>query len=260
MPRLVFGRYLSRDSWVHGLDPRTKVLGLLTLIVAVFFLNRWWEYALMLATLGGTATLARLSARELLQGVRTVSVLIVISFFLQLVFTPGETLLRWGPLRFSRQGLFWGLTLAGRLALLATLSSVLGLTTHAAALSEAIRSLLLPLQRLEVPVQRLALVLALGLRFVPTVLDQGEQILKAQRARGIDFAQGSLFKRARRLFALFIPLLRACLRRAEELALAMDARGYRLDAPRSCWRPLRFRRGDVAALILVALVLASVLR
>lgn len=259
MPRLAFGRYQPHDSWVHGLDPRAKILALLTLVVAVFLLDRWWEYVLMFSTLWGGAALSRLRARELFQGVYAVSVLIAISFFLQLVFTPGEALFRWGIVSFSRPGLYSGLTLAGRLALLSTFSMLLGMTTNSAALAEAIRLLLLPLQRVGLPVRRVALVLALGLRFVPVVLDQGEQILKAQRARGINFAQGSVFRRARRLFALFIPLLRACIRRAEALALAMDARGYRLGAPRSCWRPLRLRAPDVGALAWAALVLALVL-
>lgn len=250
MARIAIGRFIPGHSWVHRLDPRAKLLSVSLLMTAVFFLNAWYEVVLLAGLIAAATALSGLRWRELHQALLSVSVLMSVSFFLQLGFTPGEVLLQWGPVTFTRQGLFQGMTFAGRLALLACLSALLGFTTHSGALTEGIERLVRPLSRLGIRPQSLGLVLGLGLRFVPLILEQGQQLLKAQRARGIDFAEGSLLRRAHRLLSVFIPLLEACLLRAHQLALAMDARGYRLGAARSCWRPLRFSHNEWLALAL----------
>lgn len=250
---------MARDSLVHRLDPRTKVVCVTLLMASVFLLNHWSAYLVLSSVVVLAAVLAKLRWQELSQGVVAVSVLMFISFMLQLVFTPGEVLLQVGPLFFTREGLFAGLTLSGRLAFLATLSALMGFTTTATALADCIYLLLKPLQRLKIPSRRVSLVLGVCMRFVPTILDQGEQILKAQQARGIDFSEGPLLKRAKRLLAVFLPLLSACLQRADELALAMDARGYRMDAPRTQWQTMRLDLRDWGALGLISLVFVTIL-
>jgi len=259
MPRPVFGRYIPRESVIHRLDPRFKLACAAALMAAVFLLDGWPDYALLAAAVVLATRMARLRWGELSQGLAAVSLLMAIGFFLQLAFTPGEVLARLGPVTLSRPGLYAGLALAGRLAFLATLSALLGFTTPSASLADGLDALLRPLQRLGVPTRRVTLVIGVGMRFVPTILEQGEGIVKAQKARGIDFSQGSLLKRAKRLLAVFIPLLRACLRRADDLAQAMDARGYRLDGPRSRWQPLRAERRDWIGALACGGVVALVL-
>lgn len=259
MPRPVFGRYLPRPSPIHALDPRAKVIAVVALMVSVFFLDRPLDYLVLTAFIALVVALARLRWRELSQGLYAVVLLMSISFLLQLAFTPGEPLAAWGPLTLTREGLRAGLALAVRLAYLATLSALLGFTTSSAALAEGLASLMRPLSALGLPTRRVALVIGVALRFVPTILEQGEQIVRAQRARGIDFSEGNPIRRAKRLLAVLIPLMAACLRRAEELAVAMDARGYELDAPRSRMNPLRLRWQDglgVALAVGLALFLA----
>ncbi len=260
MVRVAFGRYIARKSYLHTLDPRVKVISISMLMASVFFLNHWAEYLIMTAMLLLLMLLGRLSWRELSLSVFSVAVLMSVSFFLQLAFTPGEVLVQFGPVTLTRAGLYLGLTLAGRLAFLAMLSAVLGFTTRSAELSEGIHTLMRPLQRFGVPVRKMALVFSVGLRFVPIVLEQGKQIMRAQQARGIDFKTGSLVQRVKRLLAVFMPLLSACLRRADDLTLAMDARGYQLDVPRSYWHPLKLHWADglagVVVLVLFLIFLA----
>lgn len=221
-----------------------KLIGVVLLMTSVFFLNHWAEYLMMIGVVFAGMLLARLTWRELSQSIFSVAVLMFVSFFLQVLFTPGEVLVAFGPITLTRPGLFLGLTLAGRLAFLATLSALLGHTTMSSSLSEGIHAILKPFQALKLPVRKMALVFGAGLRFVPIVLEQGRHIMKAQQARGIDFKSGSLIQRAKRLLAVFMPLLSACLRRADELALAMDARSYHLDTPRSFWRTLSMKKLD----------------
>ncbi|HEY5596916.1 MAG TPA: energy-coupling factor transporter transmembrane component T [Candidatus Bipolaricaulota bacterium] len=259
MAHVAFGRFIPGRSWVHRLDPRAKLIAASLLMAAVFFLSRWFEVVLLCGLIALATALSGLRWRELHHALLSVSVLMCVSFFLQLWFTPGEVLLQWGPVTFTRPGLFQGMTFAGRLALLACLSALLGFTTHSSALTQGIERLVQPLSRVGLRTRSVGLALGLGLRFVPLILEQGQQILKAQRARGIDFSQGSLLQRAHRLLSVFIPLFEACLLRAHQLALAMDARGYQLGVVRSCWQPLRFGRNEwlvlAAALALTVLIL-----
>jgi len=254
MVRVAFGRYIPRASLLHSLDPRVKVIGLSLLMASVFILNHGIEYLVMGSVIVMLTLLGRLSWHEMSLSVFSVAVLMSVSFFLQLAFTPGEVLVEFGPVTLTRPGLFLGLTLAGRLAFLAMLSALLGFTTRSSELSEGIHTLLRPLERFHLPVKKMALVFSVGLRFVPIVLEQGKQIMKAQQARGIDFRAGNLVQRAKRLLTVFMPLLSACLRRADHLTLAMDARGYQLDAARSFWRPLQLRRADWTAGVLILMV------
>jgi energy-coupling factor transport system permease protein len=229
---------------VHQLDPRSKLIGLGILGVGVFFLNHWYEYALWTMLALGLAWLAKLSWSEWSQGFFAVSLLMAVTFFLQLIFTPGEVLVQLGPLAITRQGFTSGVNLVGRLVFLATFSALLAFTTPSMKLSDGIYALFGTLKKRSIRLAQFALVVGLSARFVPLLFAQGEQILKAQRARGIDFSVGTITQRAKRIITLFIPLFYSSLERAHRLSLAMEARGYRLGSSRSQWKTLRFSVDD----------------
>lgn len=222
----------AQTTWVAGLNPRTRLLMVTALMAAVPFLHKGWQFlGLALATLG-LGLLARVRFRTILRGPGALTVLILMTFLLQLLLAPGEPLAEWGPFRISDTGLQIGSLLAGRLILLATLAALLGALVSPLELAGALEGFLKPLSRLGLPVRRLALVIGIALRFIPELQREAGRIAKAQAARGAPIS-GPLHRRLRRLLAVLIPLLLGALHRAERLAEALEARCYSEDHPRS---------------------------
>ena len=217
------------------------------LMVVVLFLREWWQFLVMASVLLGLALLARLRLRSILRGIGALAMLIVLSFLLQAFLAPGEPLVRWGPFKISDLGLRVGSILVGRLLLLAILSALLGALTSPLELAAALEGLLRPLARLGLPIQRLALVIGVALRFIPELQREAGRIARAQAARGAPIS-GPLFQRLRRLLAILIPLLLNALWRAERLAEALEARCYSEDRPRSNLKPARLSPADLLAL------------
>lgn len=244
---MIAGGSIHRASWVAALDPRTRLSAIAFLMVAVPFLRREWQFLGLAATILVVTLLARVRLRVILRGIGALAVLIALSFILQLFLAPGESLARWGPFDISSTGLRIGAILAGRLILLAALSALLGALISPLELAGALERLLGPLARLGLPVRRLALIIGIALRFVPQLQQEARAIFKAQRARGIS-PSGSLWRRAKRLPAILIPLLLNSLRRAERLAEALEARCYSEERPRSSLRSSRLTKVDLLAL------------
>lgn len=245
-----FGRYLPRSSFIHALDPRTKIIATLLLMICVFFLDTPWDYLGLLVLLITITVLAKIEFKHVLQGIYAVFLLAFLSFALQLLFAPGEPIFQFGPLKLTKEGLELAFTLSARLFFLAALSALLGFTTSAVELADGLEALLKPLERLKIPVRGISLTLGIAMRFIPVVLEEAENIFKAQRARGVDFAEGSVFKRAKRIVYILIPLLINSLRRAEDLAQAMEARGYDEKSPRSKLNPLKLALVDYFVLFI----------
>ncbi len=255
MRNLILGQYVYRRSYVHSLDPRTKLLGAMVVMVGLMFVRNPLGLIFFALFWGIVVRASRLPARLAAQNVRTFAWLLALTFVAQVVFSEGRIL--WTVpvlgLRITQQGLEQGAVYSFRLALLVGFAALLTLTTSPIDLADALERLLRPLERVRVPVRDLVMMISLSLRFIPTLLEEAERIRTAQLSRGARFT-GSLRARINGLVPLIVPLFISAFRRAEELALAMDARCYTGGSQRTTYRELRFGRRDAwsaCALLLV---------
>jgi len=255
---ITMGQYLPGRSAVHRLDPRTKILVTLAFLVLVLAGRGWTAIAACATFTALGLAWARLPPGPLWRGFRPILALVLLTALTGVLLTPGVSLWRLGPLSVSREGLNQGLAAGARLALLVVQSTVLTITTAPLDLSAAAERLLRPFQRLGVPVQELALMSSIALRFLPTLADEADRLAKAQAARGADWA-GTGRQRVRAVLALLVPLLISVLRRADELAMAMESRGYQGGQGRTHWRQSRAGRADLLAATIVAALAACVI-
>lgn len=256
----VFGAYVPASSPVHRLDPRSKLLAAAILIAVALVVRSWYGLGLLALATAAAAALGRLPPGYLLRGLRPVLVFAAFTFAFQVVFTTGGAeLARLGPVRVTADGVAEGLRMTLRLLLVVATVLVVTLTTRADELAEGVERLLAPLRLVGADPYEVAFVTTGALRFVPTLLEQAEKVRRAQMARGVDFETGTLFARVRRLFPLLVPLVISSLRRAEELGLAMEARGYRGGAGRVPRRRSRMGPADLVALAATLLAAALAL-
>ena len=259
LTNITLGQYYPVDSPVHRLDPRTKLLLTIGLIVAIFLAGNFLCYALLLAFILGVCRLARIPVKMLLRGLKPLRVILIVTFLLNLFFTPGETVLvQFWVIRITRESLFQALFFSLRLVFLVAGASLLTLTTSPVALSDAIELLLGPLKKLHFPVHELAMMMTIALRFIPTLLEETDKIMKAQMARGADFESGNLISRAKAMVPLLVPLFVSAFRRAGDLAMAMESRCYHGGEGRTRLRVLKMGRNDLLAFLAVALLIALV--
>ena len=231
MNLLLPGMYVAADSPLHHLDPRVKMGAALGLMALPFAVHTLLGSLLLAALLAATAWLARAPVLPLLRTVRTIFWLALLMFVFYFFTTPGQPLVTWMGISITAEGLAMGATQVYRICLLVIVASLLTYTTSPAQLAHGLEALLGPLEQARFPVRDIALVLTIALRFVPTFFAEIEMISKAQQARGADFYSGGPLRRLRSLVPVFVPIFVSALRRAEDLATAMDARGFR-SAPR----------------------------
>jgi energy-coupling factor transport system permease protein len=254
---MAVAQYYPRPSLIHRLDPRCKVVAVTVMVVGLFLRSSFAA----LAVYGLVAAVALLASGVplgwILRGLRPVLWLLILTFAVQLLFAPGTAFASFGPLHLSWRGLAIAGYLSLRLVVLVVASLLLTLTTPPIALTDALAWLTRPLRRLHVPTEELALMVTIALRFIPTLMQEIDMIMKAQRARGARFDRGGPLRRARALVPVLVPLFILSFRRADELALAMEARCYLPGSPRTRLHPLRAHRRD--AVVLVAVVAMVVL-
>jgi len=252
MKNITIGQYIPGESIVHQLDPRTKILATFLFIALLFLVETFTGYALGALMLFVIVLLSRIPVKFVLRGIRPLMFIIVLTLCLHFFMTEGRVILQIWFLKLTYEGLIRGLMMVSRLILLIIGSSLLTLTTSPILLTDGIESLLKPFREVGVPAHELAMMMTIALRFIPTLVEETEKIMKAQMARGADFESGNIFHRAKSLIPILIPLFVSAFRRADELAVAMEARGYRGGEGRTRFRVLKFTRRDAAALILVA--------
>ena len=252
MKNITIGQYIPGESIVHQLDPRTKILATFLFIALLFLVETFTGYALGALMLFVIVLLSRIPVKFVLRGIRPLMFIIVLTLCLHFFMTEGRVILQIWFLKLTYEGLIRGLMMVSRLILLIIGSSLLTLTTSPILLTDGIESLLKPFRAVGVPAHELAMMMTIALRFIPTLVEETEKIMKAQMARGADFESGNIFHRAKSLIPILIPLFVSAFRRADELAVAMEARGYRGGEGRTRFRVLKFPRRDAAALILVA--------
>ncbi|WP_347297942.1 energy-coupling factor transporter transmembrane protein EcfT [Dolosigranulum savutiense] len=245
MDKLIFGRYVTGDSLIHRLDPRAKLLSTLLFVVIIFLANNWLTYLGLALFVGLGIYLSDIKLSFFINGVKPLIWLILFTVLLQVVFTAGENVLfSWWVIVISKEGLVNGAFIFMRFVLIIFMTTLLTLTTMPMSLTEAIEYLLHPGKKIGVPVHEIALMLSIALRFVPTLMDETEKIMNAQRARGIDFGEGNLYNQMKSIVPMLIPLFVSSINRAEELATAMEARGYKGGQGRTKFRQLTWQRRD----------------
>ena len=256
---ITLGQYFPGDTPAHKLDPRTKIVLVVLYIVALFQAKNLLTYALMAVTFVTCAKISRVGARALLKGLKPVVIIVLFTGFLNLFFTPGETLFALGFLRLTDQGVYNALRMVVRIMLLIMGTFLLTYTTSPIALTDALERLLGPLKKLHVPVHELAMVMSIALRFIPTLIEETDKIMSAQKARGADFESGNLIQKAKALVPVLVPLFVSSFRRADELAVAMECRCYHGGEGRTRLHVLHFASRDYVALVLGCAITAAVI-
>jgi energy-coupling factor transport system permease protein len=257
---ITLGQFYPGDSPLHRLDPRSKLVLTFALIVGVFLADSYPAYALFFAYVLGAARLSGIPLKLMLKGLKAVYFIIALTFVLNAFFGAGQTVLfHWQFLTITREGLRTAVFMALRLMLLVLGTQLLTLTTSPIALTDGLERLMSPLARIGFPAHEMAMMMSIALRFIPTLLEEADKIMKAQTARGADFETGNLMARAKAMIPLLVPLFVSAFRRADELALAMEARCYRGGANRTRLRVLRYTRLDAWAALSMALLLVGVI-
>ncbi|MDA3974231.1 energy-coupling factor transporter transmembrane protein EcfT [Enterococcus thailandicus] len=255
MNKLIFGRYMPGDSFIHRLDPRAKLLASFYFIGIIFLANNWQTYLLLAIFTLFAVSLSKVDMKFFIRGIRPLIWLILFTVALQVLFTSGgEVYWHWGIFNITQFGVLNGLFIFCRFVLIIFMSTLLTLTTPPLELSDAIEYLLRPLKVVRFPVHEISLMLSIALRFVPTLMDETEKIMNAQRARGVDFGEGSLVQKMKAIIPLLIPLFVSSFNRAEDLATAMEARGYQGGEGRTKYRVLHWHNQDTLVMIAFGLL------
>lgn len=258
LKNITIGQYLAGDSVIHNLDPRIKIIITIMMITALFFIDSFSGYALFFLSVLIIIYLSRIPPLRILKGLKPVLFLVVLTLILHIFFTKGgEIIWQWGFISIETAGLYTGLFMVTRILLLIVFTSLLTLTTSPLELTDGIEYLLGPLKKVGVPASELAMMMTIALRFIPTLLEEADKIMKAQMARGADFESGNIVKRARNLIPLLVPLFISAFRRADDLALAMESRCYHGGEGRTRLYELKVRITDFIALAL-AIILSLV--
>ena len=260
---ITLGQYFPGNTVAHRLDPRTKILLVTLYIIALFSAKGLLGYMVMAATLAVCVKISKVGFKSLVRGLKPLVVIIAFTGILNIFFTPAETyLLEWGILRISEKGIQNALFMVVRIMLLVMGTFLMTYTTSPIRLTDGLESLLGPLKRLRVPVHELAMMMAIALRFIPTLIEETDKIMSAQKARGADFESGNIFQKAKALVPILVPLFISAFRRADELATAMECRCYHGGEGRTKLHVLKYQRRDYVALAggVVILALVVVLR
>ncbi|MCL2854698.1 MAG: energy-coupling factor transporter transmembrane protein EcfT [Defluviitaleaceae bacterium] len=258
MLKVTIGQYYPADSSIHRLDARMKLLCTMIFIVVIFFIGNFLGYALAALYLAVVIKVSKVPPKFLLRGLRAILFIIVFTAILNVFFTPGETLVfELGFVRVTQEGLLAAGRMGLRLVMLIIGSSILTLTTTPIQLTDAIEFSLKPLKKIGVPAHEIAMMMTIALRFIPTLMEEMDKIMKAQMARGADFDTGGIVKKARSLVPLLVPLFISAFRRAEELALAMESRCYRGDIGRTRMKQMKMAMRDLGAFVSLAVFTAG---
>ncbi|MBC8588158.1 energy-coupling factor transporter transmembrane component T family protein [Paratissierella segnis] len=246
---ITIGQYFPGDTIIHKLDPRVKIIIIGLFIASLFFINSFYPYILILLFIGIVIKIAKLPIKFILKGLKPLYFIILITLFINIFMTKGEVLFTIGPLTVTKEGISMAVFMALRLVFLITGTSLLTLTTSPIALTDGIEKLLSPFKIIGLPAHELAMMMTIALRFIPTLLEETDKIMKAQMARGADFESGNILNRAKNLVPLLVPLFINAFRRADELATAMEARCYRGGDNRTRLNELKLKNYDIAILL-----------
>lgn len=257
MEKMIFGRYIPGDSFVHKLDPRSKLIFVFAFIVIVFLANNAVTYSLLIVFMLFVIFVSKIKLYFLINGLKPVLFLLIFTFLIHILFNKeGDLLLDLSFIKIHEEGLRQGIFISIRFLVLVFITSILTLTTSPISITDGIEVLLNPLKKLKLPIHELALMMSIALRFIPTLMDETDKIMKAQMARGSDLSAGPIKDRIKAVVPLLVPLFVSAFKRAEDLATAMEVRGYRGGEGRTRFRQLKWDGGDTFCIIVLVLMTA----
>lgn len=254
---ITIGQYYPANSILHRLDPRVKFVGTMLFVISLFILKTWSGYAVATGFLASLIIVSKVPFGFMVKGLKAIMVLMMFTVVFNVLFTPGETILwQWGIIRITTEGIVVAVKMMTRLIYLILGSSLMTLTTTPTQLTSALERLLRPLNKIKVPVHEIAMMMSIALRFIPILLEETDKIMKAQTARGADFESGGLIKRVKSMIPLLVPLFVSAFRRADDLAMAMEARCYHGGQGRTQMKPLVYKRRDIIGYLILVVYLA----
>ncbi len=256
---ITLGQYFPGDSVIHRLDPRTKIIWTFFYIILLFFMKTAVGFAAFIVLTAVIIALTKIKVKYILRGIKTVLFLLIFTSLIN-IFMTGETpLFKIWFLTATKEGVIFAALMALRLVLLVAGTSLLTFTTSPISLTDGIERLMSPFSKIGVPAHAIAMMMTIAIRFIPTILEETDKIMKAQKARGADFESGSIVSRARAMTPILIPLFISAFRRADELAIAMECRCYRGGEGRTRLHELKMQKRDIAALLSMPFVAAVII-
>ena len=256
---ITLGQYYQTDSVIHRLDPRVKLTATIAFIISLFLVKNIWGYLIAALFLAAVIKRSNVPFKFMMRGMKAILFLLLLTVAFNLFLTPGEPLVHIWKLTITKEGAQIAGMMAVRLTFLIIGSSVMTLTTTPNNLTDGMESLMKPLGKIKVPVHEIAMMMSIALRFIPILLEETDKIMKAQIARGADFESGNIIKKAKAMVPLLVPLFISAFRRANDLAMAMEARCYRGGEYRTKMKPLVYKKRDfIAYSILVVYLIVCV--
>ena len=257
---ITLGQYFPGNSVVHRLDPRTKLVMLVLYIVALFVAVSWISYGVMMAFLVISIAISKIPVKSILKGMKPLMMILIFTGILNIFFTEGETVLvSFWVVEITLEGLIRAFFMMIRILMLITGTFLLTYTTSPISLTDGLESLLSPLKKIKLPVHELSMMMCIALRFIPTLIEETDKIMSAQKARGADFENGTLMERVKALVPILVPLFISAFRRADELATAMECRCYHGGEGRTKMKLLRYNRNDYSAYGIGVLLLSGII-
>ena len=256
---ITLGQYYPGESKIHTLDPRTKIIATLVYLVSLFLVDSYIGFAFAGLCFVAAVKVSKAPFKFILKGLKPILFIIVFTAFINLFMTPGEIIWQWSFLKLTHEGIYRAGFMAIRLILLILGSSLLTLTTKPISLTDGLERLMAPLRKIGLPAHELAMMMTIALRFIPTLLEETDKIMKAQSARGADFESGNLIQRAKSIVPILVPLFVSAFRIAGDLAMAMEARCYRGGEGRTRMNAMKFSKTDCSAFLILAVYLAVVI-
>jgi len=257
---ITLGQYFPGNSPVHLLDPRTKLLALIAYIVALFSAGNWVSYGIVFIFLASAVAVSQIPLKAIVSGMKPLVMILIFTGILNLFFTGGETVLfTFGRITITAEGVTRAIFMVVRILMLISATFLLTYTTSPISLTDGLESLLGPLKKLHLPVHELAMMMCIALRFIPTLIEETDKIISAQKSRGADFENGRLIERVKALVPILVPLFISAFRRADELATAMECRCYQGGDGRTKMKLLRFKLFDYYAFLLLVVLLSVVI-
>ncbi|MFA9376525.1 MAG: energy-coupling factor transporter transmembrane protein EcfT [Lachnotalea sp.] len=256
---ITIGQYYPQDSVIHKLDPRTKLVGTLAYIISLFFFHNFLGYIVVTLFLIGVISASKVPFKFIIKGLKAIIMLLMITVLFNMFLTPGEPLVKFWIFTITKEGFEIAVFMAIRLIYLIIGSSMMTLTTTPNQLTDGLESLLGPLKHIKVPVHEISMMMSIALRFIPILLEETDKIMKAQIARGADFESGNLIKKAKSMIPLLVPLFISAFRRANDLAMAMEARCYSGGVGRTKMKPLLYQMRDYRAYVIFLIYIAAII-
>lgn len=257
---MTIGQFYNTDSAIHRLDPRTKIVFTLIYVITLFLARNPFLYLAAFLVLLGYIALSRVPLKFIMKGLKALGMIILFTVVINLFSVGGaETLVEWKFIRITEAGLMSAIYLGLRLTFMIIGSSMMTYTTTPNALTDGLEKMLGWMKKIKVPVHEFAMIMSIALRFVPILVEELDKIMKAQTARGIDFKEGNLFVRLKKLMPIMVPLFVSAVRRSNELAMAMDARCYHGGEGRTKMKPLQYQRNDYIAYLFVMFYLIGMI-